>query len=104
MNVHPLKQNRTIVPTLSTAVVISASAASQNPAAEPSALAAAAIRNALPAANPRILIAYFSRFGSTDSPDDIDTSASASVIRKSGAVYGTTEHLARTIQSQTGGQ
>lgn len=49
-----------------------------------------------------ILIAYFSRWGNTDYPDDIDATTSASIVAD-GENYGTTEYVARLIQNQVGG-
>ena len=49
-----------------------------------------------------ILIAYFSRWGNTDYPDDIDASASASIIMD-GERFGTTDYVARMIQQTIGG-
>ncbi len=51
-----------------------------------------------------VLIAYFSRFGNTDYPDDIDTSTSASVVRDGDACYGTTEYIATIIKESVGGE
>lgn len=49
-----------------------------------------------------ILIAYFSRFGNTNYPDDVDASASASIVIDNDR-FGTTEYVARMIQEMTGG-
>lgn len=51
-----------------------------------------------------ILIAYFSRFGNTGYPDDIDTSTSASVVLDGGKHYGTTEYIAGIIRQSVGGE
>ncbi len=51
-----------------------------------------------------ILIAYFSRVGSTEYPDDIDATTSASIVAGQAQQYGTTEYIARMIQRQTGGE
>lgn len=48
-----------------------------------------------------ILIAYFSRWGNTDYPDDMDASASASIVMD-GERFGTTEYAARMIQQTIG--
>ncbi|NCB99123.1 MAG: hypothetical protein EOM34_00385 [Clostridia bacterium] len=50
----------------------------------------------------RILIVYFSRYGNTDYPEDVDATTSASIIEDSGT-FGTTEYVARIIQDKTGG-
>lgn len=50
-----------------------------------------------------ILIAYFSRVGNTDFPDDTDTSSSASVMATEDGLQGNAEALARMIQSTVGG-
>lgn len=50
-----------------------------------------------------ILIAYFSRVGNTDFPDDTDTSSSASVVATEDGLQGNAEVLARMIQSAVGG-
>ena len=50
-----------------------------------------------------ILIAYFSRVGNTDFPDDTDTSSSASVMATEDGLQGNAEVLARMIQSAVGG-
>lgn len=49
-----------------------------------------------------ILIVYFSRWGNTDYPDDVDATTSASIIAD-GEIYGTTEYVARMIQKTVGG-
>lgn len=50
------------------------------------------------------LIAYFSRFGNTGYPDDIDVSTSASVVLLDGDKrYGTTEYIADIISQSVGG-
>ena len=51
----------------------------------------------------KTLIAYFSRWGNTDFPKDIDATSSASIVESDGDRYGTTEYLARLIQKSTGG-
>lgn len=51
----------------------------------------------------RILVAYFSRWGNTEYPDDIDAGTSASIVLEHGERYGTTEYMARRIQEDTGG-
>lgn len=50
-----------------------------------------------------VLIAYFSRFGNTGYPDDIDASTSASVLLDSDKRYGTTEYIAEIIRQSVGG-
>lgn len=49
-----------------------------------------------------ILIAYFSRWGNTDYPTDIDASTSASVVIDK-ECFGTTEYVAQMIQQTIGG-
>ena len=49
-----------------------------------------------------ILIAYFSRWGNTEYPDNVDASTSASIVID-GERYGTTEYVARMIQETVGG-
>lgn len=51
----------------------------------------------------KILIAYFSRVGSTEYPDDVDASASASIVADGKKQYGTTEYVAELIRKSTGG-
>lgn len=52
--------------------------------------------------NDSILIAYFSRYGNTNYPDDTDASTSASIVIDNGR-YGTTEYVSRMIQQTIGG-
>lgn len=49
-----------------------------------------------------VLIVYFSRWGNTEFPEDVDAAASASIVAD-GEEYGTTEYVARLIQTQIGG-
>lgn len=49
-----------------------------------------------------VLIVYFSRFGNTEYPDNIDASTSASIVIDNNT-FGTTEYLAGIIQERTGG-
>lgn len=51
-----------------------------------------------------VLVAYFSRFGNTDYPDDIDASTSASVVLDGEKRYGTTEYIAGIIRQSVGGK
>lgn len=51
----------------------------------------------------KTLIAYFSRWGNTDYPADVDASTGASVIIRNGNKYGTTEVVAQYVQSAIGG-
>lgn len=53
--------------------------------------------------NGRVLIAWFSRWGNTDYPDDVDASTGASILVNDGERLGTTEQVARYIQAVTGG-
>lgn len=41
-----------------------------------------------------ILIVYFSRWGNTDYPDDVDATTSASIVPDGDGRYGTTEYIA----------
>ena len=50
-----------------------------------------------------ILIAYFSRVGNTDFPDDIDAVTSASLLKDGDKLYGNTQYVAAMIQRCTGG-
>lgn len=52
--------------------------------------------------NGNILIAYFSRYGNTEYPEDVDATTSASIVVDNGT-FGTTEYVARLIQEKTGG-
>lgn len=52
----------------------------------------------------RTLIVYFSRWGNTDYPDDVDASASASIVIDQNERYGTTEYAANFIRQATGGE
>lgn len=58
---------------------------------------------AVPSVNANILIAYFSRVGNTDFPEDVDAVSSASLLRKDGALYGNTQYVAALIQQAAGG-
>lgn len=51
----------------------------------------------------QVLIAYFSRWGNTDYPEDVDASTSASIVADGNRQYGTTEYMAKMIQNVTGG-
>ena len=51
-----------------------------------------------------VLIAYFSRVGNTDFPEDVDAVSSASLLRKDGALYGNTQYVAALIQQAAGGE
>lgn len=53
--------------------------------------------------NKRNLIVYFSRYGNTNYPDDIDASTSASIVKFNGNKYGSTEYIANLIQRYVGG-
>ena len=53
--------------------------------------------------NGKILIAYFSRWGNTDYPADVDASTGASILVSNGNRYGTTEVVAQYIQKAVGG-
>ena len=49
------------------------------------------------------MIAYFSRWGNTDYPEDVDASTFASIVADGNRQYGTTEYMAKMIQNVTGG-
>lgn len=49
-----------------------------------------------------ILIVYFSRWGNTEYPDDVDATTSASIVADE-ENYGTTEYMARMIRENVGG-
>lgn len=51
-----------------------------------------------------ILIAYFSRVGNTDFPDDVDAVSSASLNLRNSELTGNTELIAQMIQQETGGE
>lgn len=53
--------------------------------------------------NGKILVAYFSRVGNTDFPENTDASSSASVIVENQQLIGNTEYMADVIVEQTGG-
>lgn len=50
-----------------------------------------------------ILIVYFSRWGNTDYPDDVDAATSASIVPDGDERYGTTEYIANMIANEVGG-
>lgn len=50
-----------------------------------------------------ILIVYFSRYGNTEYPDDVDATTSASIVADENGRYGTTEYVANLIQQMAGG-
>ena len=50
-----------------------------------------------------ILIVYFSRYGNTEYPDDVDATTSASIVADGNSRYGTTEYVAGLIRQTTGG-
>ncbi|MGN0293195.1 MAG: flavodoxin [Lachnospiraceae bacterium] len=53
--------------------------------------------------NSKILIVYFSRYGNTEYPDDVDATTSASIVANGNGRYGTTEYVASLIQQTVGG-
>lgn len=53
--------------------------------------------------NGKILIAYFSRWGNTDYPADVDASTGASIRIRNGIRQGTTQIVAEYIQAAVGG-
>lgn len=50
-----------------------------------------------------ILIAYFTRLGNTDFPNDVDAVTSASLLVKDGALVGNTQYIGNLIQQNMGG-
>lgn len=50
-----------------------------------------------------ILIVYFSRYGNTEYPDDVDATTSASIVADGNGRYGTTEYVAELIRRTVGG-
>lgn len=52
---------------------------------------------------PKVLIAYFGRYGNTDFGKDVDATTSASIVLDGKKKRGTTEMVARMIQKETGG-
>lgn len=50
-----------------------------------------------------VLIVYFSRWGNTDYPDDVDATTSASIVVDKETRYGTTEYVAHMIADEVGG-
>lgn len=50
-----------------------------------------------------VLIVYFSRWGNTDYPDDVDATTSASIVVDEETRYGTTEYVAHMIADEVGG-
>lgn len=55
-----------------------------------------------PSAN-NILIVYFSRWGNTEYPSDVDATTSASIVVDGDLRYGTTEYVANMIAENVGG-
>lgn len=53
--------------------------------------------------NSNILIVYFSRYGNTEYPDDVDATTSASIVADESGRYGTTEYVANMIRQVAGG-
>ena len=49
------------------------------------------------------LIVYFSRWGNTDYPSDVDATTSASIVADGDLRYGTTEYIANMIAEKVGG-
>lgn len=49
------------------------------------------------------LIVYFSRWGNTEYPSDVDATASASIVVDNNFRYGTTEYVANMIAENVGG-
>ncbi|MDO5110957.1 MAG: cyclophilin-like fold protein [Clostridia bacterium] len=53
--------------------------------------------------NSNNLIVYFSRYGNTEYPDNVDATTSASIVVDGNGQYGTTEYVASLIQQAVGG-
>lgn len=53
--------------------------------------------------NKRNLIVYFSRYGNTDYPENVDATTSASIVSINNRKYGATEYIADVIQNYVGG-
>lgn len=53
--------------------------------------------------NNHVLITYFSLWGNSEYPDDIDATTSASIVVDANESYGTTEYVAEMIQENVGG-
>ncbi len=51
-----------------------------------------------------VLIVYFSRYGNTDYPNDMDASTSASVVLDGDERFGTTGYIANLIRQSVGGE
>lgn len=49
----------------------------------------------------KVLIAYFSRVGNTDFSNDVDTTSSASILKRGNEIVGNTQYLAELIQQST---
>lgn len=58
--------------------------------------------NGQPANN--TLIVYFSRWGNTEYPSNVDATTSASIVVNGDLRYGTTEYVANMIAENVGGQ
>lgn len=55
------------------------------------------------ASKPKVLIAYFGRYGNTNFSKDVDATTSASIVLDGKKKRGTTETVARMIQKETSG-
>lgn len=51
----------------------------------------------------KILVAYFSRVGNTDFPENVDAQSSASILKDDDGLIGNTQYLAELIQQNTKG-
>lgn len=49
------------------------------------------------------MVVYFSRWGNTNYPEDIDASTSASIVIEEENYYGTTEYVAKEIADEVDG-
>ena len=73
------------------------------PSEEPESSAAASQESPPTQESGSTLIAYFSRVGNTDFPEDVDAVTTASLMRKDGVLLGNTQYIASLIQEHTGG-
>ena len=73
------------------------------PSKEPESAAAASPESSSPQEGGSTLIAYLSRVGNTDFPEDVDAVTTASLMRKDGVLLGNTQYIASLIQEHTGG-
>ena len=68
------------------------------PSEEPESSAAASQESPPTQESGSTLIAYFSRVGNTDFPEDVDAVTTASLMRKDGVLLGNNQYIASLIQ------